>query len=892
MFWRHRKARERDLERELRSDLELEAEEQRENGLSSDEAGYEARRRLGNATRVKENVREMWGWTSLERFSQDLRYAIRTLRNAPGFCAAAVLTIALGIGANSAIFSLINAVLLHTLPVKDPRQLVLFGTAEGNFGGDFAQTGAWGAYSLPLYRQFKKQNLYFQDLCAFQSYTSRLSVRINGSPARVALGKVVSGNYFSVLGVSPYLGRTLQPKDDQPNSSEPAVVSYRAWVRLFARDATVIGHAIDVNGTSITIVGVTPPEFFGEKIENEPADFWMPLRLQPFTMLQSTFLEDPQMNWLNVIGRLKSGANVRKAQAHVTNILQQFLTNEESAHLTSETRRLISTCHVELTPAGRGISELRKRFSQPLDILMALVGLVLLTACANVANLLLARAAGRQTEIAMRLVLGAKRIRIIRQLLTESLVLAILGGSAGIVIAWWSTKFLVRLLAGSGQALPLDIAPDAAVLAFTVLISFAAMLLFGLAPALQSTEIDLAPSLKGSTNKAGTLSRLRISVAELLVIGQLGLSVLLMSAGGLLIRSFLNLEHQDLGFNPRHVLMVKFDSRLAGYGSNNIAALNREILKRVSDIPGVQSASLAKNSLFGTDIMGGDISVEGYAPRPGEEMTIRVNMVSPGYFKTEGMRILRGRGFSLKDADQKPAAAVINETMARRFFHNRNPIGKTFAFGSPQRIIGVVQDARYNSLNGKTPAMAFSLLTRFSASDLEVRTSGDPMAFASDVRRVFRQIDAAIPILTITTLKDQVDRSVTEERLVADLAGFFGLSSLVLAAVGLYGIISVSMKRRRREIGIRLAIGAERAGIVRMVLRRTFLLLTTGIGVGVSLGIWTNKLISSQLFGLQPDDPLTIFVSVGLLVVVGFCSAFFPARRASGMDPMIALRYE
>jgi predicted permease len=315
-------------------------------------------------------------------------------------------------------------------------------------------------------------------------------------------------------------------------------------------------------------------------------------------------------------------------------------------------------------------------------------------------------------------------------------------------------------------------------------------------------------------------------------------------------------------------------------------------LERVSVIPGVQSASLAKNSLFGTDIMGGDISVEGYTPQPGEDMTIQVNMVSPGYFKTEGMRILQGGGFSLKDADRKPAVAVINETMARRFFRNRNPIGKTFAFGSPQRIIGVVKDARYNSLKGKTPPMAFSLLTRFSASDLEVRTSGDPIAFAHDVRRVLRQIDPAIPILSITTLKDQVDQAATEERLVADLAGFFGLSSLILTAVGLYGILSVSVKRRRKEIGIRLAIGAEPAGIIRMVFRRTFMLLTIGIGAGLLLGVLANRLISSQLFGLQPNDPLTIVISVALLLVVGFCSAFFPARRASGMDPMIALRYE
>lgn len=643
---------------------------------------------------------------------------------------------------------------------------------------------------------------------------------------------------------------------------------------------------MDVNGRLITIIGVTPPEFFGEKVEPEPAELWLPLRLQPLVMLQSSYLDQPEMHWLNIMGRLKQPADVRAAQIHLTHVLQQFISADAGSGISAEKKRLISTCHVELTAGGRGISKLRQRFSAPLRMLMAIVALVLLIACANIANLLLARTTAREKEISMRLILGANRIRLIRQLLTESAILALLAGGVGVVISWAGTKILLRVLSQNGHSFPLNTSPDGRVLLFTAGVALVTTFLFGLAPALRSTKIDLAHS------PASTNPHARLGAAELLVIAQLALSVLLLSAAGLLIRSFTKLENQNLGFNPVHVLMVQFDPRLAGYQPERLAGLNHEIVRRMNALPGVVSASLAKNSLLGTDIMGGDISVPGYTSRPGEDMTIEVNMVTPKYFETEGMRLMRGRAFTWQDAGRNPAAAVINETMARRFFPHEDAIGKRFAFGSPEEIVGVVEDARYDSLKGETPAMAYVLLTHYSANDLAIRTAMDPMSVAGDVRRVMHQIDPNIPILNVTTLQQRVDESASQEHLVADVAGFFGIVSLVLVSVGVYGILSSSINRRRKEIGIRIAIDAEPMGVAWMIIRQSLTLVASGVVIGSAVAFWANRLIASELFGLRPNDPLSMGASLGLLIVVAFCSALVPVRRAAKVDPMVTLRYE
>ncbi len=884
---RRHSSEERDLTDELKDHLARETEKLMAGGLSFEAARLAALRDIAGIEQLKEKCRDARRMSFIDSWLQDSRYGMRKLGQSPAFSLAVVLTLALGIGANTAIFSLIDAVLWKTLPVRAPRELVLFGTADGNFGGDLAQVGAWGAYSFPLYERFKAGNVYFQDLCAFQSYTSRVNLRIAGAPAHVALGKVVTGNYFSVLGVHPYAGRMLNDADDPSGKgSDVAVVSYRAWVRLFSGDAKWIGRPVDLNGRSITIIGVTPPEFFGETLEPEPADLWLPLRLQPLTMLQSSYLGVADMHWLNIMGRLKRPGDLSAAQAQLTHMLQMTLLAHAGPDISAETKRLISTCRVHLAPGGEGISKLRRRFSHPLRVLMAIVSLILLLACVNIANLLIARTALRQKEISMRLVLGASRYRLIRQLLTESALLAMLGGAIGVLISSAGTKVLLRLLSQNGNAYPLDASPGGSVLAFTACLAILATFLFGLAPAQRSTKLDLARSLAGG--KAGA----RVGAAELLVAGQLALSVLLVTTAALLIRSFNNLENQNLGFNPYHVLTVQFDPRLAGYTSERLAALNREIVRRVEALPGVDSAGLAKNSLLGSDIMGGDISVAGYVPRPGENMEIQVNMVTPSYFETEGIQLLRGRGVAWEDAGRQPTAAVVNETMARRFFPNQDAIGKRFAFGSPEEIVGVVKDARYNTLKGDTPAMAYFLLTHYSATDLEVRTRSDPASVMGGIRRAVGQIDANIPILSIAPLQQRVEESASQEHLVADVAGFFGIVSLILASVGVYGIVNSAVRRRQKEIGIRIAIGAEPMNVAWAMMGQSLAFVLIGVGIGCAVGFYTHRLITAELYGVTPNDPLTIGAAIAVLIVVAFCSALIPMRRAARVDPMQTLRYE
>jgi predicted permease len=833
--------------------------------------------------------------TWLADLAQDFRYSLRQLREHKAFAAAVILTLALGIGANTAIFTLIDAVLLRALPVERPQQLYLFGYADGNFGGNFAQTGAWGAYSYPLYRKLKAQNRFFQDLCALQSYTSNLNVMANGNEAQQAVGKVVSGNYFSVLGVKPYLGRMLLPEDDEAGNGAVAVISYRAWKRLFHGDAALVGQSITLNGAPVTVVGITPPEFFGEKIQAKPAEFWLPLRLQSLVTLGPATLQQSEGHWLNIIGRLEPPLNTQRIEAELTGQLQQFLTAESGSKLSDEQQQLIRRCRIELKSASGGISELRDRFSEPLHLLMGLVFIVLLIACANTANLLLAHVRSRQKEIAVRLVLGVTRFRLLRQLLTESALLTGISSSAAVLFAWWGTRLLAVLLHESGKAPLLDVYPRSSTLLFTGALSVATLVLFSLLPTVQATGIDLASSLKtGIAAQRWKAGRSGLNPAQLLVIVQIAMSLVLLVSAGLLIRDFVRLTSQDLGFRREHVLVVHFDAKLAGYAIRDLGPLYKELEERVNQLPQVRSASLAKSALLSEDILGGDIFVGGYTPHPGEDMSIDINLVGQRYLETTGMTLLAGRHFEPRDAAGAPAVALINETMRRRFFPNGNPLGKKFGFGSPVEIIGVVKDARYFSPKGKIPEMAFLPLAQHLnyATDLAVRTEGDPLNVAQTVRQVIHQINNKIPILDITTLDKQVDNSLYQERLIAELAGFFGILALAVACVGLYGAVNTSVLRRTSEFGIRMAIGAQPGAVLWMVMKETLFLLVLGLTVGIAAAVFAMRLLSTRLYGLKLDDPAAVLLAVVVLCVVATCAGFIPARRAAQIDPTVALRNE
>ena len=841
---------------------------------------------------------------------QDLKYGLRMLLKSPGFAVVVVLSLGLGIGANTAIFTLIDAVMLKTLPVENPEQLALFfdGSDEGTriSRGGMGTGERWRYYSYPLYEYLRDHNQFFQGICAFRLGEDRLSVSVQGARAssaqstQKATGHLVSGNYFSVLGVNAILGRTLSPEDDRPGARPAAVISYGYWKSEFGGDPSAVGKVADLNGTPFTIVGVTPPEFFGERVRKSP-DFWLPIATQPQVMLHDSYLNDSGVYWLNLMGRLKPGVTRQQAQAAATVQLRQFLTDLMGSHISDTDRKEIAKSYVELGSGGPGISGLRLNYSQPLRILMAFVALVLLIACANVANLLLARAAARQKEISMRLALGAGRGRLIGQLLTESLIMATLGGVLGALLAAWGVEILVTKFAG--RTSPLNVHPDLRVLMFTLLVCALAAILFGLAPALRSTRVDLAPALRANTAAAGASGR-RWSLGKALVSLQAALSLLMLFGAGLFVRTLQKLEAEDLGFNQQHVLLVSIDPRLAGYHPAQLAPFYQQLLDRVNALPGVRSASVAAYSPLSGTSRSTDITVQGYTPPPGADTDVNVNVVGWKYFATAGMPMLLGREFGPQDTPTSPKVAVVNATVAHDFFGKGNPIGRRFGFGGGDakhsgdiEIAGVVADAKYRDVREKPQRMVFVPVLQAQGdeayvSEVDIRTLGDPRVVASEVRGAINEINSGLSVTNVTTLSEQVHDWFDEERTISQLSSFFGLLALALASVGLYGVMAYAVARRTSEIGVRMALGARSADVRWMVLREALLLVLAGVAIGVPAALAASRLIASMLFGLTRWDPLTISAATLVLVAVAILAGYLPARRASRVSPMVALRYE
>ena len=909
-----RRQLDRDLELELQFHLSMREEKRQSEGLAAAEARTQARREFGNANSVKETCRELWTFTWLETLWQDLRYGVRTLRRGPAFTAVAVLSLALGIGANTAIFTLINAVMLKTLPVRNPENLLMLNwVAHDNRplpmlhwldGSRRSESDLQTSpnFSYRSFDQIRSRSQAFSDIFAFKGL-GRLNVMVNGQ-AGLAEGQLVSGNYFSGLGLPAIVGRTITDNDDKPGAPPVAVISYGYWKRSFGGDPGAVGKALTLNSVPFILIGVTPPEFFGLTVGTS-VDVSIPLMTQPFVEPRwvepgvSLFTATDHW-WLDVMGRLKPGVTVQEARTGLDVIFYQSVTEGVSFKPGEKP----NIPWLRMTPGGKGLDDLRREFSQPLFILMTVVGLVLLIACANVANLLLSRATARQREMAVRLALGAKRTRLIRQLLTESVTLAVSGGLLGLIFAYWGSHLLLALISHGDNPIALDVHPDFRVLSFTALACLATGVLFGLVPALRSTRVDLTPSLKASAGTLGS-SGLRLGLAKILVVSQVVLSLVLLVGAGLFVRTLVNLETLTVGFNRDNVLLFGIDPPQRGYKGTRLADFYDQLQARIGALPGVQSATLSLHRLLSGSSRVSDIWVQGYTPKPNENLDVYELPVGTNFFETMQIPLLLGRTFRAQDNEHAPKVAIVNETLARHFFGKENPIGRQFSWGGPDstarvEIVGLVADAKYTSVRGETPATVYhpfrQTLNTIGSMNFEVRTATDPRAMILAVRRAVQDLDKDLPLYDVKTQNEQVDELLLQERMFAKLSSFFGLLALLLACVGIYGMLSYTVVRRTGEIGIRMALGAHRGDILSMVLRETLLLVSIGTAIGVPLAWAVARLASNQisglLFGLKATDHVTILVSTLVMAGVALFAGFLPALKASRVDPTVALRYE
>lgn len=835
----------------------------------------------------------------METLLQDIRFGARMMRKNPGFTTVAVLTLALGIGANTAIFSLINALILASLPVKNPGELVAVGdparahqVSQGTPQSDL--------FAYPLYREIRDHNGVFSGLLASGIVNrGKVENENSGLVAQDAVGTLVSGNYFSVLGVEAIRGRMLSQEDDAaPGANPVVVVSYDFWKQKLSQDPSIIGRQLRINDFPYTVIGVAPNGFFGDTVGSKE-DFWVPLSMQAWVEKGRPRLEDVHTSWLRCLGRLKPGVSLAQAKANVNVAFQQWVQGPQVQALDADDRDALRKAKVPVVPGGGGFSDLRQDSFVPLMVLMGMVGLVLLIACVNVANLLLARAAARQKEVAVRLAIGASRTRLLRQMLTESLLLAFIGGVAGILLASWGAERLLHLAVGR-VANALTVSPDARVFGFTAAVCIVTGLLFGLAPALRISRIPPGATLKEGAVTQGRTSR--FSVGRLLVCAQVAICLLVLFGAGLLLRSLNNLKNVNLGFSKEHILMVRADPVPAGYKPAQIVNFQREMVSRLETIPGVRGVAASENGLFSGTESESSLKVEGYTPVKDDDRGVYWDQVGPNYFKSLEVPVLVGREFGPQDTATSPRVTVINESMSKFFFGAANPIGRRIWIDDeanrdkPFEIIGVVGDLRDHSVRGPIQRRFYISTAQpqdvLYATNFEIRTTGKPDAVAEAVRKAFAAYDANVVLVRVRAADELVDSSLAQDILIARLSMFFGLVALVLACVGLYGLMSYTTGGRTREIGLRMALGAQRTQVLTMVLREAFKLVLLGVLVGVPASLLASQALSSVLFGLKATDPISLAAVIVVLSVVALLAAAIPARRAARVDPMVALRYE
>ena len=846
---------------------------------------------------------------------QDVRYGARILAKNPGYAFIAILTIALAIGANTAVFSVLDAVFLRALPVADPQQLVVLADPNfhgRNFGDEHAQRSvlAWSEFEF-----LRDHNELFSGIFASDSSVRDSLVNISGASAgssqqiETAVVRLVSGGYFSTLGVQPVMGRGFDPKMDRARGGSPyAVISYAYWNQRFNLDPTILGRTIRIHNTSFEIIGVAPPRFLGETVGDAP-DIWLPISMQdaiyPGTdLLTAARGTSGQYMWLQVIARLKPGVTMDQANAGINVTFRQYIDQAIGPQVTDQFRKDAYEQRLKVQPGGAGASTLHDDFGSMVKLLMALVGLVLLIACANLANLLLARGSARQKEFAVRIAIGSGRARLTRQLITESGLLALLGAGAGCVIATWAAPLLIRLASTGGPGalgIHLDLTPDLRVLGFTLGATVLTVFLFGLLPAVRSSRVQALPVLRAASAAGRLDSARRLPAGRILVVVQVAVSVIMLSAAGLFLRSLQQLRDVDLGYNRENLLMFRVDSGAAGMQGDARFAFHRNLLDRIRTLPGVKAATFSSNGLFQNSESSDPISVEGYTPKAGEKMTCRMDHIGPGYFTSLGIPILSGR--EIADQDSVPArrVAVVNRTFVQTYFPNSNPLGRIVADvdeGNPGDavIVGVVADAR--SLNLRQPARPriyfpyFNELWQHPNVGYAVRTMADPEAVSREIRAAVAEASPVLPQVQITALKTLVDGTMSTDVFVSQLSGALAILALVLAGIGLYGLMAYTVSRRTREIGIRMALGARPESVLGQVLRETLLLVLFGVLIGVPAAMGGGQLIRAMLFGVGAGDPLAIGGAMLVLAAIAALAGYIPARRASRVDPMIALRYE
>jgi len=880
------------LSDEMTFHLEKQIEQNLAAGMTLEEARYAALRKFGGVEQVKEECRDTWGVRFIDTLFQDIRFGLRMLAKNPGFTAVAILTLAIGIGANTAIFSLIDAVMLRMLPVPRPDELRLVRIGDPRGGGEGNPD-----FTNPIWEQLRDRQNVFSGVFAWSGDRFDLA---QGGAVHYANGIWVSGDYFKTLELRPAAGRLLTASDDQRGCPGAAVLSYGFWQDHYGGAPSAIGSTLALNTHSLEVVGVAPPGFYGMDVGSK-FDVAIPICSAALFDGKESRLEHRSWWWLTMAGRPKPGVTLSQLAAGLRVLSPQVFTASLPPNWPPDMQKSFLQFMLVTTPAGAGMSSLRRQFDRPLQMLMAVVGLVLLIACANIASLMLARAASRQKDLAVRQALGAGRLRLIRQLLTECILLSSAGALVGILFARWGTALLVRVISTARNQVFLDLSLDSRVLGFTVAIAVFTSVLFGLLPALRATRVSLTLAMKGS-QAIESVRPGRFRSRHWIVASQVALSLVLLVAAGLFLRSFAKLATLDIGFDRNSVLMVGTNLKTARVPPDQQLATYDQIESQMRALPGVVSVGRSVMTPVSGAGWNNFIHTEWSKALTGDDSVVWFNFISPGFFGTLRMTLLAGRNFSGSDTKTSLAVAIVNQTLAHRFFPNLDPVGKTFRTddvggkpGPPIEVVGVVRDSKYQSVREDASPIAFFPATQVpdlaEAETFELRTGIRPSALVSAVQAAVGEVNKQIP-LEFNTLADQVNDSLVQERMLALLSGFFGALALLLAMIGLYGTLSYLVAQRQTEFGIRMALGAEPGSILRLVMRSVISVLAIGVVAGIGISLAVTRVLQQLLFGLGPRDAVTMIAAVVVLSVVALIAGYLPARRATKVDPMVALRNE